>query len=147
MLLSALYLRRPWSRKHSICFASVLEEKTKISLPFHSTVARLVCVMDVWCLLCFTLHGEDKPKLPRQLQQNSVHGSPVTVPPNLHLQTLSIPGWRYSSNHAEQVHNVRMGRCFQKGSWMLHLKKLAFFSVYLLWLLEDSKCTTIYSKC
>ncbi|KAM9661040.1 epididymis-specific alpha-mannosidase isoform 5-T5 [Morphnus guianensis] len=52
----------------------------------------------------------DKPKLPRQLQQNSVHGSPVTVPPNLHLQTLSIPGWRYSSNHAEQVHNVHMGK-------------------------------------
>uniref|UniRef100_A0A8C5TBD1 Epididymis-specific alpha-mannosidase n=1 Tax=Malurus cyaneus samueli TaxID=2593467 RepID=A0A8C5TBD1_9PASS len=31
------------------------------------------------------------------------HDSSVTVPPNLHLQTLSIPGWRYSSNHAEQV--------------------------------------------
>ncbi|NXC16084.1 MA2B2 mannosidase, partial [Corythaeola cristata] len=52
----------------------------------------------------------DKPKLPGQLQQNSVHGSPVTVPPNLHLQTLSIPGWRYSSNHAEQVHSVHMGK-------------------------------------
>ncbi|XP_010581789.1 PREDICTED: epididymis-specific alpha-mannosidase isoform X2 [Haliaeetus leucocephalus] len=52
----------------------------------------------------------DKPKLPRQLQLNSVHGSPVTVPPNLHLQTLSIPGWRYSSNHAEQLHNVHMGK-------------------------------------
>ncbi|KAM3672196.1 epididymis-specific alpha-mannosidase [Ammospiza maritima maritima] len=55
------------------------------------------------------LSGEDKPKLPRQLQENSVHDLPVTVPPNLHLQTLSIPGWRYSSNHAEQVHSIHMG--------------------------------------
>lgn len=52
----------------------------------------------------------DKPKLPRRLQQNSVHDSPVTVPPNLHLQTLSIPGWKYSSNHAEQVRSIRMGK-------------------------------------
>ncbi|NXA96630.1 MA2B2 mannosidase, partial [Melanocharis versteri] len=52
----------------------------------------------------------DKPKLPRRLQQNSVHDSSVTVPPNLHLQTLSIPGWRYSSNHAEQVRSIRMGK-------------------------------------
>ncbi|KAM6132918.1 epididymis-specific alpha-mannosidase [Pterocles gutturalis] len=52
----------------------------------------------------------DKLKLPGQLQQNSVHDSSVTVPPNLHLQTLSIPGWRYSSNHAEQVHSIRMGK-------------------------------------
>ncbi|RLW09175.1 hypothetical protein DV515_00002953 [Chloebia gouldiae] len=51
----------------------------------------------------------DKPKLPGQLQQNSVHDLPVTVPPNLHLQTLSIPGWRYSSNHAEQVRSIHVG--------------------------------------
>ncbi|KAF2976533.1 hypothetical protein EK904_014353 [Melospiza melodia maxima] len=55
------------------------------------------------------LSGEDTPKLPRQLQENSVHDLPVTVPPNIHLQTLSIPGWRYSSNHAEQVHSIHMG--------------------------------------
>ncbi|XP_030095069.2 epididymis-specific alpha-mannosidase [Serinus canaria] len=55
------------------------------------------------------LSGGDKPKLPGQLQQNSVHDLPVTVPPNLHLQTLSIPGWRYSSNHAEQVKSIHMG--------------------------------------
>ncbi|NXF84810.1 MA2B2 mannosidase, partial [Eubucco bourcierii] len=52
----------------------------------------------------------DKPWLPRQLQQKSVHSSPVTLPPNLHLQTLSIPGWRYSSNHSEQVHNIHIGK-------------------------------------
>nr|XP_009684519.1 PREDICTED: epididymis-specific alpha-mannosidase isoform X1 [Struthio camelus australis] len=51
----------------------------------------------------------DKPKLAGQLQLNSVHSS-VTVPPNLHLQTLSIPGWKYSSNHTEQVHSVHMGK-------------------------------------
>ncbi|XP_025910592.1 epididymis-specific alpha-mannosidase isoform X3 [Apteryx rowi] len=52
----------------------------------------------------------DKPKLTRQLQLNSVHSLPVTVPPNLHLQTLSIPGWKYSSNHTEQIHSVHMGK-------------------------------------
>ncbi|NXQ38872.1 MA2B2 mannosidase, partial [Catharus fuscescens] len=52
----------------------------------------------------------DKPKLPRRLQQNSVHDLPVVVPPNLHLQTLSIPGWKYSSNHAEQVRSIRIGK-------------------------------------
>ncbi|XP_071600090.1 epididymis-specific alpha-mannosidase isoform X2 [Heliangelus exortis] len=52
----------------------------------------------------------DKAKPPRQLQQNPVHGSPVTFPPNLHLQTLSIPGWNYSSNHEEQVHSILMGK-------------------------------------
>ncbi|NWH78465.1 MA2B2 mannosidase, partial [Piaya cayana] len=52
----------------------------------------------------------DKPKLPGQLQQNEVPGSPVTLPPNLHLQTLSIPGWKYSSDHAEQVHSIHMGK-------------------------------------
>ncbi|NXI33780.1 MA2B2 mannosidase, partial [Sterrhoptilus dennistouni] len=52
----------------------------------------------------------DKPKPPRRLQQDSVRDLPVTVPPNLHLQTLSIPGWRYSSDHAEQVRSIRMGK-------------------------------------
>lgn len=135
MLSSALYLRRPWKR-NSICFASALAEKAKISLIFHSTISRLVCD---GCFLCFTLHGGDKPKLPRQLQQNSVHSSPVTVPPNLHLQILSIPGWRYSSSHAEQVHSIRMGRCLQNYGWMLQLKKLAFFFFHLLWLVLHSK--------
>ncbi|NWT55475.1 MA2B2 mannosidase, partial [Erythrocercus mccallii] len=54
--------------------------------------------------------GGDKPKLPRRLQQNSVRDLPVTVPPNLHLQTLSIPGWKYSSNHAEHIRSIRMGK-------------------------------------
>ncbi|XP_077136225.1 epididymis-specific alpha-mannosidase [Ranitomeya variabilis] len=28
---------------------------------------------------------------------------PVTLPPNIHLQILSIPGWKYSSNHTEHM--------------------------------------------
>ncbi|OPJ70896.1 epididymis-specific alpha-mannosidase [Patagioenas fasciata monilis] len=61
-------------------------------------------------IVMFGALSGDKPKLPRQLQQHSVHESSVTLPPNLHLQTLSIPGWRYSSDHAEQVHNVHVGK-------------------------------------
>uniref|UniRef100_A0A8C8ZV26 Alpha-mannosidase n=1 Tax=Prolemur simus TaxID=1328070 RepID=A0A8C8ZV26_PROSS len=33
----------------------------------------------------------------------------VTLPPNLHLQILSIPGWNYSSNHTEHVQNLQKG--------------------------------------
>ncbi|KAM9381661.1 epididymis-specific alpha-mannosidase [Phaethornis superciliosus] len=61
-------------------------------------------------VVMFAALAGDKPKPPRQFQQNSVHGSPVTLPPNLHLQTLSIPGWNYSSNHEEQVHSILMGK-------------------------------------
>ncbi|NXL18527.1 MA2B2 mannosidase, partial [Setophaga kirtlandii] len=60
-------------------------------------------------VVMFGALSEDKPKLRRQLKQNSVHDLPVTLPPNLHLQTLSIPGWRYNSNHAEQVRSIHMG--------------------------------------
>ncbi|CAJ0964540.1 unnamed protein product [Ranitomeya imitator] len=31
---------------------------------------------------------------------------PVTLPPNIHLQILSIPGWKYSSNHTEHMCTV-----------------------------------------
>ncbi|KAG8508677.1 Epididymis-specific alpha-mannosidase, partial [Galemys pyrenaicus] len=34
----------------------------------------------------------------------------VTLPPSLHLQTLSIPGWNYSSNHTQHMHNLQKGR-------------------------------------
>ncbi|XP_016806750.3 epididymis-specific alpha-mannosidase isoform X3 [Pan troglodytes] len=44
------------------------------------------------------------PKLPGPQQQEA-----VTLPPNLHLQILSIPGWRYSSNHTEHSQNLRKG--------------------------------------
>ncbi|XP_025889947.1 epididymis-specific alpha-mannosidase [Nothoprocta perdicaria] len=51
-----------------------------------------------------------KAELNRRLQQSPVHRPPVTVPPNLHLQTLSIPGWKYSSNHSEQTRSVHTGK-------------------------------------
>ncbi|XP_063578653.1 epididymis-specific alpha-mannosidase isoform X3 [Pongo abelii] len=44
------------------------------------------------------------PKLPGPQQQEA-----VTLPPNLHLQILSIPGWHYSSNHTEHAQNLRKG--------------------------------------
>nr|KAF6501246.1 mannosidase alpha class 2B member 2 [Molossus molossus] len=34
----------------------------------------------------------------------------VTLPPSLHLQILSIPGWNYSSNHTEHLRNLHKGR-------------------------------------
>lgn len=34
---------------------------------------------------------------------------PVTLPPNLHLQILSIPGWTYSRNHAQHLKNLQRG--------------------------------------
>uniref|UniRef100_G1NJI0 Epididymis-specific alpha-mannosidase n=1 Tax=Meleagris gallopavo TaxID=9103 RepID=G1NJI0_MELGA len=61
-------------------------------------------------VVMFGTFSGDKPELPGQLQQRSARSFSVSVPPNLHLQTLSIPGWRYSSNHAEQVHTVHMGK-------------------------------------
>ncbi|CAN2388579.1 mannose metabolic process [Pristimantis euphronides] len=35
---------------------------------------------------------------------------PVTLPPNIHLQVLSIPGWKYSSNHTEHKYNVHKAK-------------------------------------
>ncbi|XP_028614068.1 epididymis-specific alpha-mannosidase isoform X3 [Grammomys surdaster] len=34
---------------------------------------------------------------------------PVTLPPNLHLQILSIPGWKYSRNHTQHLKNLQRG--------------------------------------
>ncbi|XP_059538930.1 epididymis-specific alpha-mannosidase [Myotis daubentonii] len=33
----------------------------------------------------------------------------VTLPPSLHLQTLSIPGWTYSSNHTKHLQKLQEG--------------------------------------
>ncbi|KAM8939546.1 epididymis-specific alpha-mannosidase [Pelodytes ibericus] len=35
---------------------------------------------------------------------------PVNLPPNLHLQILSIPGWKYSSNHTQHIQNLHKGK-------------------------------------
>ena len=33
----------------------------------------------------------------------------VTLPPSVHLQILSIPGWKYSSNHTEHLRTLQKG--------------------------------------
>ncbi|XP_006877377.1 PREDICTED: epididymis-specific alpha-mannosidase, partial [Chrysochloris asiatica] len=45
------------------------------------------------------------PGPPGRWQQTS-----VTLPPNLHLQTLSLPGWTYKSNHTEHQQGLQAGR-------------------------------------
>ncbi|XP_073430619.1 epididymis-specific alpha-mannosidase [Dendrobates tinctorius] len=45
----------------------------------------------------------------REAENRMVDDSPVTLPPNIHLQILSIPGWKYSSNHTEHMHTVHKG--------------------------------------
>ncbi|XP_041492518.1 epididymis-specific alpha-mannosidase isoform X2 [Microtus oregoni] len=46
-------------------------------------------------------------------EEAPIHGpknlQAVALPPNLHLQILSIPGWNYSRNHAQQLKNLRRG--------------------------------------
>ncbi|XP_069925663.1 epididymis-specific alpha-mannosidase isoform X3 [Oryctolagus cuniculus] len=44
------------------------------------------------------------PKTPGARQQEA-----VALPPNLHLQTLSIPGWSYSSNHSAHLRSLGKG--------------------------------------
>ncbi|XP_032708474.1 epididymis-specific alpha-mannosidase-like [Lontra canadensis] len=48
--------------------------------------------------------NETAQNLPGPQQQK-----PVTLPPSLHLQILSIPGWNYSSNHREHLQNLQKG--------------------------------------
>ena len=37
------------------------------------------------------------------------HQEAETLPPSVHLQILSIPGWTYNSNHTKHVKNLRKG--------------------------------------
>ncbi|XP_075050593.1 epididymis-specific alpha-mannosidase [Mixophyes fleayi] len=46
----------------------------------------------------------------RKAENIKVGDIPITLPPNIHLQILSIPGWKYSSNHTEHVQNVHRGK-------------------------------------
>ena len=34
----------------------------------------------------------------------------VTLPPSLHLQILSIPGWTYNLNHTKHLQNLQKGK-------------------------------------
>lgn len=44
---------------------------------------------------------------------------PVTLPPSLHLQILSIPGWKYSSNHTVHLKNLQKGEPDAQGSGLI----------------------------
>ncbi|XP_007496824.1 epididymis-specific alpha-mannosidase isoform X1 [Monodelphis domestica] len=44
-----------------------------------------------------------------QISPGYVQKDAPALPPNLHLQILSIPGWRYSSNHTEHLQNLQKG--------------------------------------
>ena len=37
------------------------------------------------------------------------HQEAVTLPPSVHLQILSIPGWMYNSNHTKHLQNLQKG--------------------------------------
>ncbi|OCT99309.1 epididymis-specific alpha-mannosidase isoform X2 [Xenopus laevis] len=42
-------------------------------------------------------------------ESNKTTDSPITLPDNIHLQILSIPGWFYSSSHAEHMQDLHAG--------------------------------------
>ncbi|KAI4542712.1 hypothetical protein MG293_006838 [Ovis ammon polii] len=52
----------------------------------------------------------------REMNEIAPHGSgpwkqkAVTLPPGVHLQILSIPGWKYSSNHTEHLQTLQKDR-------------------------------------
>ncbi|XP_030047027.1 epididymis-specific alpha-mannosidase [Microcaecilia unicolor] len=46
----------------------------------------------------------DGSKLQRRMHKSSSYS--VNLPPNLHLQILSIPGWNYNSNHTKHMQSI-----------------------------------------
>ncbi|XP_075884483.1 epididymis-specific alpha-mannosidase [Nelusetta ayraudi] len=52
----------------------------------------------------------DRPQKPRKEYRKGSPVHPVVLPPNLHLLTLSIPGWNFSSNHSVHLSYVNSGR-------------------------------------
>ncbi|XP_069025987.1 epididymis-specific alpha-mannosidase isoform X1 [Embiotoca jacksoni] len=57
----------------------------------------------------------DQPQEPRQGKEPRETSAMLSVvlPPNLHLLSLAIPGWNYSSNHDVQLHRVHSGTDLQ----------------------------------
>ncbi|XP_068831089.1 epididymis-specific alpha-mannosidase-like [Capricornis sumatraensis] len=51
------------------------------------------------------INGEIAPRGSGSRQQEA-----VTLPPSVHLQILSIPGWKYSSNHTEHLRTLQKDR-------------------------------------
>ncbi|XP_078394553.1 epididymis-specific alpha-mannosidase isoform X1 [Cetorhinus maximus] len=48
--------------------------------------------------------------VPSHSSQSNSSTSSTFLPPNLHLLTLCLPGWRYNSNHTEHVQNIVRGK-------------------------------------
>lgn len=59
------------------------------------------------------------PEKPRKEGRKGSPVHPVVLPPNLHLLTLSIPGWNFSSNHSVHLSYVTSGRLGDKRSRFL----------------------------
>lgn len=51
---------------------------------------------------------KEKPWLEKEPRQSSPV-RPVVLPPNLHLLSLSVPGWNYSSNHNVHLSHINSG--------------------------------------
>ncbi|XP_005744980.1 epididymis-specific alpha-mannosidase isoform X1 [Pundamilia nyererei] len=54
----------------------------------------------------------DQPQKPWQVKEPK-RGSPlrsVVLPPNLHLLSLSVPGWNYCSNHSVHLSHIQSGK-------------------------------------
>lgn len=58
--------------------------------------------------------AETDPERPAARQPEA-----VTLPPSLHLQTLSIPGWTYSSNHTQHLQKLQKGEAGSGASPLL----------------------------
>ncbi|XP_077083869.1 epididymis-specific alpha-mannosidase-like [Siphateles boraxobius] len=50
----------------------------------------------------------EKPLNPRE-RCSGPSVQPVVLPQNLHMQTLSVPGWNYSPDHTQHLHNLSAG--------------------------------------
>ncbi|XP_060044454.1 epididymis-specific alpha-mannosidase [Erinaceus europaeus] len=60
-----------------------------------------------------TEHGKRPPRARQQ--------QPVTLPPSLHLQVLTFPGWNFSVNHTEHLQCLRTG---QRGQVKADLRRV-----------------------
>ncbi|XP_076145488.1 epididymis-specific alpha-mannosidase [Alosa pseudoharengus] len=54
----------------------------------------------------------DRPQMPWKQQESwtSLPVRPVVLPSNLHMQSLSVPGWAYSPNHTLNQENLEPGK-------------------------------------
>ncbi|XP_067850428.1 epididymis-specific alpha-mannosidase isoform X1 [Heptranchias perlo] len=51
--------------------------------------------------------------IPSYNSHDDAAANSIFLPPNLHLLTLCLPGWRYNSNHTEHVQNIIRGKSKQ----------------------------------